>query len=155
MRAAKRRAMAGTSLAGPAPSEPLHSVMPVGGRVDGAEDEGEIVGVRDDARQAHERTRRVVGMDRHADADLLGDRDHLAQEAGEVVAQTLARHLAVAVEHAPQAGDVVAVEGAGQPRHDVGEQLALVALGRPVEPGPRPRQHLRRMVRLGTGALAA
>ena len=92
-------------------------------------------------------------MDRHPDPDFLGDRDHRAQEPREVVAQSLRAHLAVAVEHAAQAWDVVAIEGAWQARHDVGEQPLLVAFGCAIEPGSSTREHLGRMVRLGTGTL--
>ena len=60
----------------------------VRGELDRAEDEGEVVCVATRCAAGPERARRIVGMDAHADADLLRGRDHLAQEAGEVVAQS-------------------------------------------------------------------
>ena len=44
--------MAGTSLSAPAPSEPVQNVMPLASDSHRVDDEGEIVGVADDARQA-------------------------------------------------------------------------------------------------------
>ena len=55
--------------------------------MDGIENEGDILRAGDDARQAHERARRIVGMDAHADPDLFRRRDHLVQEACEIFAQ--------------------------------------------------------------------
>ena len=93
-------------------------------------------------------------MDAHADADLLRGRDHLAQEAGEVVAQRLAGHAAIALQHPAQAGDVVAVEGAGQAGHDVGEELPAVAPRTSASNQARAAgDDVRRVIGLGTGAL--
>jgi hypothetical protein len=78
--------------------------QPVGDAVDGAEHEGDVVAAGDDARQAHQRARRVVGMDREAHAELFGGRDDLAQEAREVFAQDRRRHAAIAVQHARRPG---------------------------------------------------
>ena len=123
--------------------------MPFDGDFDRLDDEGEVVGVRDDARQAEDRTRRIVGVDRHPDADLLGDRNHLAQKSREVLAQARRVDVPVPLEHPAQPGDVVALVGARQAGHDGGEKLAAVRFGGAVEPGLSPPQRVGRMVRFG------
>ena len=75
------------------------------------------------------------------------------RKRAKIVAQRLARHAAVALQHPPQAGDVVAVEGAGQAGHDIGEKLLAVGLGRALEPGAPAVDDVRRVIGLGTGAL--
>ena len=92
-------------------------------------------------------------MDAHTDPDLLCSRDHLTQEAGQVVAQSLAGHAMVALQHPSQAGDVVAVERARQAGHDVGEKSPAVLLGRALEPGAPTFDDVRRVIGLGAGAL--
>ena len=97
--------------------------------------EVQVVLVGDDARQAEQRARRVVGVDAQADAGFLGGGDDLAQEASEVFAQAVGGDVGVTIQHAAQAGDVVAVIGARQAGHDGGEQLVLVGFRCVVEPG--------------------
>ena len=63
------------------------------------------------------------------------------------------RHAAVALQHPSQAGDVVAVEGAGQAGHDIGEKSPALVLGRALEPGAPAVDGVRRVIGLGTGAL--
>ena len=63
--------------------------QPVSRAVDGIEDEARILGCRNDARQTIEREGRVVRMDAHARPFLLGHRNDLAKEPGEIVAQLL------------------------------------------------------------------
>ncbi len=120
--------------------------------VDGFDDEIEIIGGRDDARQPEQRPRRIVWMDTERDARLLGGRHHFLQKPLQVRAQGRAVDSAIAFEHPPEARHVVAVVGAGQPGHDGREKLFLVALRRGVDPGLGTRQYFGLL--LGLGALS-
>src|SRR5215469_3606939 len=64
------RTSASTLFWGPAPSEP--------------EQPRQVVAILDDARQAEDGARRIVGMDRHADAAFLGHRDDGLEEITQV-----------------------------------------------------------------------
>ncbi len=109
-----------------------------------------MLGGGGDARQAEQRARRIVGMDGHAHAGLLGGRHDLLQEAGQVGLQARFIDIPVARQHAAQALDVVAVEGAGQAGHDGGEQALLVGIGGGVEPRLGAGQNFGRIVAGGT-----
>lgn len=62
---------------------------PVRRALNPAEEPGRVLGHRDDARQAEQRARRVVGVDRKAHPFLLGDRHHRVEERTQAFAQAL------------------------------------------------------------------
>ena len=91
-------------------------------------------------------------MDAHPDAGFLRRGNHLTEETGQILAQALPGHSTIALQHPAQAGDVVAIEGARQARHDVAEQLPPVGFRGAVEPGSRARHELGRVLVLRAGA---
>ena len=127
----------------------------VGARAVGADAEGEAVGRavigveerrdigrgRDDARQAEERDRRVVGMDGEADARFLGDRHDLVQEFAEALEELARTHAAVLVHEVEEFCPVIGEVRAGQAGEDDPLQFRL----------PRRRHLLEPLLRRGHG----
>ena len=64
--------IAGRSLSGRAPSEPVQNVTPLAATVDRLEHVAVVGGGRHDARQAEQRERRIVGMAAQPDAEPFG-----------------------------------------------------------------------------------
>ncbi len=109
---AERRAIAGRSLAGSAPSEPVQKVTPFAGLSTRSHEPLERRAARDDPRQPEDRPRRIVRVDGHAHPHRLRDRHHALQEVREVLPQPLGVHLAVRGEQRRQ---LVAAYAVAQP----------------------------------------
>ena len=120
--------------------------------VEGTEDGGDVPCPGADARQAQQRAGRIVGVDGHADAGFDGGGHDGMEEGGEVGAELLGTGVAIAVEHAAQAFDVVAVEGAGEAGHDGGEEGVAVGLAGGGVPGVGTGENVGSVVGLGAGA---
>ena len=77
-----------------------------------------------------------------AEAGLLGRRNHRFEEPAQVLSERRVIDVAIAVEHAAQALDVVAVERARKAGHDGGEQALLLRRVRGLEPGAGAGENL-------------
>ena len=120
--------------------------QPVGPRRNRIEHPSDPLRVRHDARQAEDVARRVVGMDAEPHSKLLRRRHDFLEEPAVVGADRLAPDAVVALQRLAQPRDVVAVEGARQPRHDRMEQRLAVAFRRLLEPRGGLRAHFRGIV---------
>ena len=117
--------MESTSLDAPAPSEPVHNVMPFA---------GDSMAPTTKARSsAFETTRGRPISGRGGSSGWIAMRTPTSSATGMTARRNRARlsrtariDLTIAVEHPAQAWDVVPVVGARQSRHDVGEELAAV-----------------------------
>ena len=91
-------------------------------------------------------------MNTEADSGRFGGRDDGLEKAAQVLAQGAVIDRAIALEHGAQPLDLVAVERAGQPRHDGGEQRAPGRIVGSVEPGARTFERFGRPILLSARA---